>query len=143
VRLSPKYRYGLDLIARLSGKTVSAVMEDLIRDRVGPALIDGTPTDRLNAEYFARALSNKDLVTGEVFVRTWDPRDCDRFINTALYVRRLMTEDEDLIWRMIEETPVFWRNDEIDRELVRVHWDAIQRAARKGAPSLRHLISKE
>jgi hypothetical protein len=143
VRLSPRYRYALDLAARLTGRSAGAVIEDMIRKYIGAAQIDGDAPDEIAAERLARALGGEDLTIGEMFSITWDPRECDRVLNIATRVPRLLSDEHELVWRLIKEAPQFWSGKELHRERVRVHWDAIVRAARKGAPSLRHLTTKE
>lgn len=145
VRLSPKHRYALDVLARMQRQTVSTVIEGLIRKEVGAALtsLDGGPVKDKDADRFARALLAGNTDAGSVLNMTWDPRECDRFVNIATYTPGLMTEDEELIWRLIRETPAFWKDGEVQREALRTQWDAVVRAARKGASSLRHLTNKE
>lgn len=146
VRLSPKYRYALDLLARMSQQSVGAAVEGLIRDRFGEALKSPSfePLADANADQLARALKAADKTgVSATFALTWDPRESDRFINIATNAPGLLTEDEELIWRLIKEAPAYWKSGEIQREILRAHWEAIVRAARKGTPSLRHLTSKE
>lgn len=144
VRLSPKHRYALDLLARLGRQTVSATIETLIRDRFGAeqtAPREGPP-DSGDADLFASAMRSGQKSAGEVLSITWDPREADRFLNVASCAPGLLTEEEELTWRLIREAPALWKGRELDREQVRIHWDAILKAARRGAPSLRHLDSK-
>ena len=141
VRLSPKHRYALDLLARMERRTVSAMIEDLIRDKFGPERTAPRETapDSGDADLFASAMRSGQKSVGEVLAMTWDPREPDRFLNVASCAPTLLTEDEELTWRLIREAPTLWKGRELDRERVRTHWDAIQKAARTGAPSLRQL----
>ena len=141
VRLSPKHRFALDLLARVKRQTVSAVIEELIRDRVGEALKAVGPKPQSRPEKLARALLDTGEV-GELLLHVWDPREPDRFLNLAMTAPGLLTEEEELLWRLIQESSLH-RKGEPDRERLREHWPAVQRAASRGAASLDSIVDKE
>lgn len=145
VRLSPKHRYAVELLARSDRIGVSAVIEALIRERFrstfGPPQ-DMPPAERQAAK-LAHALRQGVSDAESLLQRTWDPRPSDRFVSIALLAPWLMTEEEELQWKLIKEAPTFWKGSEPRRDLIRTHWEAILRAAQKGSTSLSHLTVKE
>jgi hypothetical protein len=141
IRLSPKHRFALDLLARTKRQTVSSVIEELIRDRVGEALTAIDPKPQGRPEKFAKALLGAGEL-GDLLLHVWDPREPDRFVNLAMAAPGLLTEEEEFLWRLIQESPL-WRKGEPDRERLRQHWPAVQRAAARGAASLTPFIDKE
>lgn len=145
VRLSPKHRFAVELLARMQRQTVSAVIEGLIRERFGAALQNlGTPEPAsLDAERLALALDGDVRHVGDLLTAIWDPREPDRFANAATVAPGLLSEDEELLWRLIREAPQLWRKRDLDRKALRDNWAAILRAADRGAPSLELILTKE
>jgi hypothetical protein len=69
----------------------------------------------------------------------WDVDEVDRIVKWALYYPKLLTYEEQVIWKIVRENKIFWSNGEIPAEdtssyimnnrvsflTVKKHWDDI------------------
>ena len=85
VRLDQKLRYLADLAARKQRRTLSSFIEWAIERALAEVKLSGTST----VEEEARAL--------------WDIDESDRFVKLAFFDESLLTYDEQVIWKIIQE----------------------------------------
>ena len=93
VRMSPRTKYGLDLIARSHGRTLASIAE-------WPC-IEGMKTQQLTSPH-----GDKRPVE-HVLEELWDPHEPHRFVKLALHDPSLLDYHESLIWKVIDEAPSF------------------------------------
>lgn len=91
IRIDPRLRYGLELLARQQRRSVTGVVEWAIER----ALRDESITDQGGT--FAEAL--RDL---------WSPNEFERLVYLATKYPDLMTYEESRMWRVILDTEDFW-----------------------------------
>lgn len=110
IRLTPKMRYAVELIARIQRRnSITAVVEfaldRLVQDNT-TGLIDGSGNFLL------------DLIYDEDEVRC--------FVNLGLYRPDLLTYDEELTWRAIESNKKYWRGAKVPAyDKIKAEWAEI------------------
>ncbi|MDQ4146413.1 MAG: hypothetical protein M3120_01765, partial [Pseudomonadota bacterium] len=97
LRLTPRTRYGLELLARQQRRTLSSVAEWAFHKVFKTESI--TPS------------IGQEKPLSEVLDRLWDPHEADRLVTLAQAYPSLLTYEEDLIWKVIKEEPSFWLKD--------------------------------
>jgi hypothetical protein len=131
VRLSPRIKYGLELLSRMQHRTLSDVVnwaiESIMRDR-------------------QRGLFDKE--TGvNMLEQAWEPHLADRIIKLAVLYPNLLNYEEELLWKLIQEHEVFWKkhfqaslstpeqskaevwdvvHSSLRFDLLRAHWDSLK-----------------
>lgn len=143
VRMSPRTKYGLELIARSQRRTLASVAEWLF--------VEGMRSQSLTS------LQGNPRLVAHVLEELWDPYEADRLVKLALKYPLLLTYEEDLLWKVIKEIRAFWVPKELPAQLthkemvdvlegalerrdpqiwepnlraIRAQWDGIQAAAK-------------
>ncbi len=98
VRLEPKYRFALSLLARVRRRPMASVVE---------MLIDQAMKDH-NSGLFEAVTSKRATEYRSILDETWDPEQADRFVNLATKYARFLTYDEERAWKDIKENAAFW-----------------------------------
>jgi hypothetical protein len=115
IRLTPKMRYSVELIARIQRRTsITAVVEFAIEK-----ILRDDATGLLDAN------------TGFLPDLIWDEDETTRFIKLCLLRPDLLTYDEGLIWRVIESGESYWRGFRVPNyEKIKEDWNAINVTAK-------------
>lgn len=95
VRLDPKLRYLAELAARKQRRTLSSFIEWAVEDSLSRVLIE---EGRLDGTSIADAAAN-----------LWDVDEADRFAKLALRYPYLLTHDEQVVWKLVAENGYLWR----------------------------------
>lgn len=97
VRLDPKLRYLAELAARKQRRTLSSFIEWAVEDSLSRVIIQdgGGAFDGVNIADEAAYL--------------WDVDEADRFAKLALRYPYLLTHDEQILWKLIQENGYLWR----------------------------------
>lgn len=96
LRLDPKIKTMIELIARIRRQSITGVVESAIED----VAFD------LEAPYFdGEAVYQHDL--GLIFAEVWSADECERFINMCFHLPTLLTFEEQRIWETIKASPAF------------------------------------
>jgi hypothetical protein len=98
LRLTPRTRYGLELLARQQRRPLSSVAEWAFHEVFKTESI---------APSFGEEKTLKEAVDD-----LWDPLEPDRLVKLAQKYPSLLTYEEDLIWKVIKEEPSFWLKDD-------------------------------
>ena len=137
IRLDPKLRYLTELAARKQRRTVSSFIEWAIEGALSNVILAEAPHEVIDLDLASATL--------------WDPDEADRLAKLALYCPDLLTYDEEVLWKLIQECEALWRGDfkprknmppkEIDEMLLyptlRTHWETLQKvAAGEADPSI-------
>lgn len=135
VRLDPKLRYLAELAGRLHRRTLSSYIEWAIKealDREG-VRATGTPSG-----------VETDRTIGNEADYLWDVDEADRFAKLALRYPHLLTHDEQVRWKFIEESFRLWGdgtpfNDPAEGKLnfgrLRRNWEFIKQCIDQGKPA--------
>ncbi len=97
LRLTPRTRYGLELLARQQRRTLSSVAEWAFHEA-------------FKTESIAPS-TGEEKTLKEALDDLWDPVEPDRLVKLAQKYPSLLTYEEDLIWKVIKEEPSFWFKD--------------------------------
>jgi hypothetical protein len=125
-RLTPKYKFALELMARRQHRSVTGVVEWAIDQAL---LADGIARPPAIPEVIC--LENGAKVDALKFHlslldKLWSPSESTRLVNFAKYAPELLSFEEKLIWEKIQDEPFFYMNDELDNVLIKAAWDLLE-----------------
>jgi hypothetical protein len=141
VRLDPKLRYLAELAARLHRRTLSSYIEWAIKASLDAEVVRPTNLPSMHAS---------DHTIGNEAEYLWDVDEADRFAKLALRYPHLLTHEEQVRWKLIRESPGFWKDqapgkfcdwvwtvDEstMNFNALRVHWQAVCSVADGSSPA--------
>ena len=119
MRLSPKLKFGLELLARQRQQPVSAIATELFESAIREQLTwqgvvgiqqGGSPTSLVD--------------------QVWDPLEPDRLLKLAAAAPQLLSDEERLLHKVIEESPRYsTEGGGPVPAVVREHWKDISDAA--------------
>ena len=117
VRLDPKLKYAAELAARKQRRTLSSFIEWAIQEAVNKVPV------------------TKRYTAAEAMDDVWDVFEADRFVKTAVNLPELLTHDEEVTWKLIEEHPAMWRRENRDPsnfryDLLRDHFETFKKVAK-------------
>jgi len=96
VRLDPKLRYLAELAARKQRRTLSSYVEWAIEESLEQVFLKQT-ADNLPLS-----------VAGEADT-VWDVDEPDRFVKLAFNYPEMLTHEEQILWKLIQENGSVWR----------------------------------
>lgn len=117
VRLDPKLRYLAELAARKHRRTLSSYIEWAIEKSLGNIVLAD------EGEQYEQTILNQasDL---------WDVDEADRFVKLAQAYPDLLTHEEQLIWKVVQESPAFgFERKTIDYQYLREKWEIVRQYA--------------
>ena len=124
VRLEPKLRYLAELAARKQRRTLSSFIEWAIE-----------ATLERDTYSYDSATGPIGATWAEVVNDLWDVDERDRFVLLARNMPSLLTHDEQVLWKLIKETPYVWKTHPtigpgIDFDRLRECWPVLNAVAR-------------
>lgn len=109
LRLDPKIKYTIELIARIKRQSITSVIEAAIEsvsfDLDTPVVMEG------KREIWSLANAVSEF---------WSTDQVARFINLCAFMPELLTYEEQRIWETIKATPKFW-DENIESYLAPYH----------------------
>lgn len=122
IRITPKMRFGLELMSRLHGRAMAEVVSYAIEE-VFSSEIEGLWDDQGAPE----AGGKRPLLN-----LLWAEQGSDRLANIALRCPQLLTPGEKRMWAHIKEMPQLWSGDgreesNLKRDALAQEWPAIQK----------------
>jgi len=112
VRLDPKLRYLAELAARQQRRTLSSYIEWAIEESLSSIIVKRT-------ENWESSLAD------EAF-ELWDVDEADRFVKLALRYPELLTHEEQIRWKIIQEEEYFRDKDGgFFVSMIRSEWEKI------------------
>jgi hypothetical protein len=129
VRFDPRMRYSLELASRFQRRSVSSFVECAADAYLASVIIDVDPA--LSSQNTSE-LSMKQLID-----QLWDVDEIVRFVRLAELAPKLLTYEEEVIWRFISATSCFSIIAEdgtvkINIKLVRLLWSELLNFANTG-----------
>jgi len=115
LRISSKDKFSLELLAQKKGLTLSALFLQLIEKPL-KAELTITPAGEKNSVYIPDA--------------AYDPLAPDRLVKLAMIAPELLTESEQVIWKVIKEDMDYWKNENPVLKPIRDSWLVIQNEAK-------------
>lgn len=133
LRLDPKLRYLMELGARKQRRTVSSFIEWAIERALNNVIL----------REHVRGSEAPDVTLSEEATKLWDVDEADRIAKLGLYYPELLTHDEQVLWKLVQETDYFWRGHKNEQghpawtntpetlyfERVRASWETLQQVA--------------
>jgi hypothetical protein len=121
VRVSPKVRFGLEMMSRLHHRTVPEIVSDAI-DQVFGSEIEGLYDDKGAPE----AGGKRPLLN-----LLWAERPSDRLANIAFECPQLLSSPEKKVWNQVLADPRFWTTAKahtprnLRRDELAAHWEEL------------------
>ncbi len=116
-RLSPRLRFMAELMARHQRRTLSGLIEHLVEMAGQSYLLPIMLSEEAQTNHYLFSeypLENVSLV--EASNRLWSADEIERFVALALFTPHLLTPQETQVWKLIKETPYFWKHFKINLE---------------------------
>jgi len=133
LRLDPKLRYLTELASRKQRRTVSSFIEWAIEQALSSVELD----------------DKTHTTVAQVAGRLWDTDEADRLAKLGIYYPDLLTYDEQVLWKLIQECAFLWRGDRnepggwtaqerdeaLDYPQLRENWETLKKVASGEADS--------
>jgi uncharacterized protein (DUF1778 family) len=134
LRLDPRLRYLTDLAARSQRRTTSGFIEWAIEESLKEIILDPG-----NSEY-----GRPEVTLADESFSLWDVDEPDRLVLLAIKYPHLMTHEEQILWKIIQENGYFWkgkyvgvnskwtwtvRQESLIPERLREYWDTLKSVA--------------
>ena len=123
IRLTPKMRFGLDMMSRLYHESIPDIMARAVNDVFG-------------CSYQGLSDWDGDIVEvngyRDLMKLLWSERPSDRVANIALHCKKLLAAPEIRLWDLVKSKPEFWADPadftekSLRREVLAKRWDALQ-----------------
>src|SRR5262249_33543146 len=94
IRLDPRLRYLAEIAGRAQRRTVSSVMEWAFEKALEHIMLNEGTSSQIDLDLASALL--------------WDPDEADRLAKLALYFPQLLTYDEQVLWKRINECEALW-----------------------------------
>lgn len=118
VRLDPRVRFALHLIARMQRRSMSAVLEGAIENLAETTIIRNT-------------LHGTEETAKDLVARYWSPNQFETFLAMSMVCEDLLDYEEQRRWHVIRSTPQFWlRHDPSRKETLapeNFRWNDVRR----------------
>ena len=111
IRFDPKLRYALELGARVEHRNLSNLMEAAIREYLTKVKLHSY-------------INNEDTISNCI-EKLWDVDLPDRLCKLGMIAPHLLNHDEQKIWKWINERSIYWIEQNIDFQRVRIEWESI------------------
>ncbi len=126
VRVTPKMRFGLELLAQERGATLTDIVILAVDNLFGTEAIG-----------LLRKPPGEDG-GAPILDRVWSPQECERVVRLGIYVPELMSDRQRYLWSCIRETRKFWKRrtepghpkpDDVNWEALAKDWPDLERRA--------------
>lgn len=127
LRITPRNKYGLELMARIQHRTLSSVIDWVIERTLHGGEIDFMPEIRMPPTKGFGGLEAYEVLPNMncLLDLIWSPFEHERVINLATKAPNLMTYEESLIWSKIQEQPELWNKGKLNKPLIKACWDLL------------------
>lgn len=102
IRFDPRTKYLMELAARVQRRSIANFVEWAIDDALRGINVD-----------LARGQGTRSLKDAGEFL--WDIDEADRFAILGYYLPQLLTHEEQILWRLLEETDSLWGSGKGER----------------------------
>lgn len=115
LRVTPRTRYGLQLLAQRAQCSISEVILQAVEAKFR------------SSEDGLVCVANGERTPTSVLDRTWSPTDYERLVRTGLLFPDLLSETERYLWLVIRETRAYWKSTSSSKRLTArdVNWKAL------------------
>lgn len=118
VRMEPKLRFALWLMARIKGQSMAAALEWAVRHAMQDPLAGLIEDKKASAGKKTRH---------DWFEEIWHPDEMERFLNLATKRPDLLNPSQELLWRGICGSPVYFdfKSKKPRLDMIRAEWEGI------------------
>lgn len=126
LRVSPKMRFGLELLAHERGETLTEVVTWAVSEMFA--------TEQVGLLRFA---SGESMAT-RVLDRVWSPHEHERVVRLGMYFPEFMNDRQRYLWSRVRESRKYWKTgnapsnpvpDDVDWPVVADDWPDLTRTA--------------
>ena len=129
IRIDPRSRYGLELLARLQRRSTTGVVEWILQEA-------------FRSEVFEQGDQHREQTTlDEVLDGLWQINDVERLVALALRKPQLLTFEEARLWKVIRDTSSLWRHQRYP-DFDAFHWKDVLPQWDKLAPLLNEAVER-
>ncbi len=134
VRVTPKVKFGLEMLSRLHGTSIPDLVNRAIKD-----LFD-SKTEGL-WDHDKRLADGQQTEPINLLETLWAEKSVDRFINIGLNCEHLLTLDEKRLWRHVCNEPRYWSHEtartknELLRDKLDYDWEILKYGGLSAAKS--------
>ena len=133
LRLNPRTRFALELMAKSQNRTVSSFLETLVNQALGTAEIKILPpAPRSVLPPYVDEEDLKSVPLQELLKLTWHVDEIHRFVAMCIYTPHLLSYEEEQTWTLIRGTSYYWSyyeapkvhedtGESLGKERVRIH----------------------
>ncbi len=123
VRLSPKLKFGLELLSRKQHRSLSAIVHHLLDRELRENLNVRQDVEEPDGDWHVEQKRLLDLV--------WDPLPPDRLVKLGMHSPDLLDLDEELKWKVIQDDyERYWHKArEPNYKAIRDDWSDISKKA--------------
>lgn len=117
LRVTPRVRYGLELLARRQRCSMSEIVLQAVDARLDDV--------RVGLRLVARGERQPTLVLD----RVWSPHEWERISRVALFYPELLQDNERYLWRRIQESAAYWKRSPVPKHpaVDDLNWDVVAR----------------
>ena len=126
VRFDPQSRFAAELAARAEKRTLSSFIELIVFKNIQTIQFDLL----VNESFLAERNSSNPVILSELVTKLWDADEVQRFVNIAKYAPLLLSPEEKLRWKFINDERSYWRKKPLNSEpqklfmkFLRAMWD--------------------
>lgn len=101
IRITPKMRFGLELLAKQYDRTLTDTVILAINNFFGTEKAGLFLEPQVG---YDRPVNVLDIV--------WSPQEHERFALVAIYYPELLSDNEDYLWRVIKRSDKYWKGRE-------------------------------
>lgn len=129
IRIDPRVKYGLELLARLQRRSTTGVVEWAIQEAFGRELFDPGDND------------GHPTKLDEELDRLWQINEIERLVALALRRPQLLTFEESRAWKVLKDTAAFWKHQRYP-DFDAFHWKDVLPQWDKLAPLLNEAVER-
>src|SRR3990167_4366610 len=109
VRLSPKVRFGLEILARQSRCSFSDIIAQLIQNSLQKTVVNisSVPPLSINPGTHDHC-AKRGVSLANAIQHVWHDEEVERFVGFALNFPQLLTGAEKELWNLIKHNRYFW-----------------------------------
>ncbi|WP_313642322.1 hypothetical protein [Stenotrophomonas sp.] len=100
IRIDPRSRYGLELLARIQRRSTTGVVEWVLQEAFKSEVFDNSDMNR-SALHLDEALDS-----------LWQLNEVERLVALAIAKPQLLTFEESRIWKVLKDTAAFWKTQQ-------------------------------
>lgn len=129
IRIDPRSRYGLELLARLQRRSTTGVVEWVLQEAFKQEVFD-------NSDMNQSPLHLEDALND-----LWQVNEVERLVALAISKPQLLTFEESRVWKVLKDTAAFWKNHQY-QEFKAFRWLEILPQWEKIGPLLSEAVER-